>query len=113
MAGTEFVGMVLMVLVLEKSFHVFRVKMLAPDALRLSAATGAIVAFVALAVCACPNVGFGDRTLAIIKVGVVCLAALIAIYPALYLTGSISGAELRSIRNVFRRSEGAVLPSVE
>ncbi|MGH9738300.1 MAG: lipopolysaccharide biosynthesis protein [Candidatus Acidiferrales bacterium] len=113
MAGSEFVGMILMVLVLEKSFHAFRVKMLASDALRLSVATGAIVAFAALAVYAVPNGISGDRILAIIKVGVVCLAALVATYPALYLTGSISGAEVRSIRNIFRRSPGTALPSVQ
>jgi len=112
-AASEFAGMIVMLFALDKSFHVFDVKSLLPDTLRLTAATVGIVAFAALVAHALPDLAFSARMLATIKIGAVCVATLVAAYPALYLTGAISGAEVRSILGVFRRGEGAGAPSGE
>jgi O-antigen/teichoic acid export membrane protein len=113
MAGAEFAGMIVMFFALDKSFHVFDAKSLLPDTLRLTAATAGIVAFAALVAHALPELAYSARMLATIKIVVVCVATLVAAYPALYLTGAISGAEVQSILGVFRRGEGAGAPSVE
>jgi hypothetical protein len=113
MAGVEFAGMIVMFFALDKSFNVFDAKLLLPDTLRLTAATIGIVAFAALVAHALPDLASSARMLATIKIGAVCVATLVAAYPALYLTGSISGAEVQSILGVFRRGAGAGAPSVE
>jgi len=113
MAGAEFVGMIVMLFALDKSFDVFDAKLLLPDALRLTTATAGIVAFAVLAAHVFPDIVSGARMLATLKIGVVGVATLVAAYPALYLTGSISGAEVQSIMSVFKRSAGASVPSVE
>jgi len=102
MAGAELTGMMLMFFALAKTFHVFDAKLLIPDMLRLAAATAGIVAFAALAAHAFPDITSSARMLAVTKVGVGCLAALVAVYPALYLTGAVSGAEVRSVLGIFR-----------
>jgi O-antigen/teichoic acid export membrane protein len=112
MTAAEFAGMVVMFFALEKSFDVFDAKSLLPDTLRLTAATAVIVTFVAFVAHAVPELAYGARMLATIKIGVVCAATLVAAYPALYLTGSISGAEVQSILGVFRRRERAGAPLV-
>lgn len=113
MAGAEFAGMIVMFFALDKSFHVSDAKSLLPDTLRLTAATAGIVAFAALAAHVLPDLAFSARMLATIRIGVVGVATLAAAYPALYLTGSISGAEVRSILGIFQRGVGAGAPSVE
>jgi O-antigen/teichoic acid export membrane protein len=113
MAASEFAGVVLMFIALERTFHVFKAKMLLPDALRLFVATGTIVAFSMLAVHSVPSFGSTGRMLAAYKIGMVCLAAAVAGFPALYLTGSFSGAEFRSVLGIFRRGRAAGLPSFE
>jgi O-antigen/teichoic acid export membrane protein len=113
MAGVEFAGVIMMFFALDKSFHVLDAKLLLPDTLRLTAATVGVVAFAAIVAHALPDLAFSARMLATIKIGVVGVATLVAAYPALYLTGSISGAEVQSILGVFRRGQGAAAPSVE
>jgi hypothetical protein len=103
--------MLVMFVALGKSFHMFDVKLLLPDVLRLSAATVGIVAFAALAVYAFPEPASGARMIATVRVGVAGVAALVAAYPALYLTGAITGPEMRSILHVFRR--GSVVAITE
>ena len=111
MAATEFLGMVLMFIGLAKTFHVFDVKLLMSDTFRLMLATGGIVAFAALAAYACPAMVSGERMLAAMKVVVVCLATLVSAYPALSLTGAVSGTEFRSIALAFRTGTASVAPS--
>jgi O-antigen/teichoic acid export membrane protein len=113
MAAGEFAGMILMFVALDKSFHVLDAKSLLPDTLRLTAATAGIVAFAAIVAHAMPELAFSGRMLATVKLGVVGVATLVAAYPAMYLTGSISGAEIQSILGIFRRGAGAVVPSAE
>lgn len=113
MAGAEFVGMIVMFFALAKSFHVFDAKLLVPDAVRLIAATAGIVGFAALSAYAFPVLASSHRMLATIKIGVVGVATLLATYPALYLTGAVSGQEVRSILQAFRRSEAPSVPTIE
>lgn len=113
MAGSEFAGVILMLLVLEKTFHLFKTKMLVPDTVRLAVATAGIVGFAAISAYALPDLGYNARIQAAVKVVVVCVATLMASYPALYLTGAISGSETRSILNVFRRSGSPSVPTTE
>jgi O-antigen/teichoic acid export membrane protein len=113
MAGSEFAGMIVMFFAVDKSFRVSDAKSLVPDTLRLTAATAGIVAFAALAARVIPELALSARMLATIRIGVVGVATLVAAYPALYLTGSISGAEVQSILGVFRRRVGAGAPSVQ
>ncbi len=113
MAGSELTGAILMFLVLEKKFHVFKLKMLLPETLRLAAATLAILTFAAIAVFAVPDLNYSLREIAAYKAGVACLAALIGACPALYLTGAVSDAEVRSVMAVFRRRRASNIGPVE
>jgi len=56
---------------------------------------------------------YGARMLATIKIAVAGIAALVAAYPALYVTGAISGPEMRSVLGVFRRAGGVSVSPTE
>jgi len=104
MTGAEFIGVLVMIFAVAKSFHVFDGKLLMADAARLLVATAAILAVAAFAVHLLPDGLADNRLLAALKVAVVYKRQLLAAYPALHFTGAVSNAEIRSVIDVFRRS---------
>lgn len=106
MLGAEFIGMLVMMFAMTRSFRVFETKLLAGDATRWIVATGAIIGCSAAALHVVPDVTAGARMLAGLRVCVVGLAALLSAFPALYFTGAISGAEIRSVVKAFRGPVG-------
>ncbi|HVB85951.1 MAG TPA: oligosaccharide flippase family protein [Candidatus Dormibacteraeota bacterium] len=103
----EFVAMVLMLISLAKSLHVFTARLVMPDFLRLLVATAAVMAIAALAAHAFSGMDFSSRMLAAVKAGAACLAALIVAYPVYSLTGAVTGSEIASILRVVRGSKSA------
>lgn len=102
-AAAEFLGMLFMIAVIAQTFHAFDLRRISFDALRLAFATTGIVAAAAFAVLLVPSYMSNSRTLAAMRVGAVCLGTISSIIPALYLTGAISNAEMKSIFNILKR----------
>ncbi|GAC1663267.1 MAG: hypothetical protein NVS9B4_17840 [Candidatus Acidiferrum sp.] len=112
LALSNLVGVVFMLYVMEKTFHAFEVKMILPDALRISLATLVIVAVGALASrLPLPGLyGTNDRVTAVFRLGVVTLGCLVAALPAFLLTGSITPQEGKTLLQVIwpQRSRVAI-----
>ena len=81
--------------------------MLLPDLLKLTTATVAIVAVGAMVANLPVPWRASERLLAMIKLGGVSLASLVAAWPALLLTGSVSRPEGRAILDVFSKKADA------
>ncbi len=106
-AAAEAVGMIFMVGALAKTYPAFDLKALFHDFIKLGVSTVSIVLIAALAL----KIPFvhpsSARLVATIKVVIVGIAALLALYPSLHLTGAISRTELRMILDVFRKKTTA------
>jgi O-antigen/teichoic acid export membrane protein len=101
LAIAELVGMVFMMFALTQTFHAFKVKALIPDAVKLIAASAAVVAFGAIAT-QIPLPGVTNARLSsALKLGEASLACLLMIWPALLLTRSVTGSERRAILSIF------------
>jgi O-antigen/teichoic acid export membrane protein len=104
MAVAELISMIFMLVALKKTYPIFEAKALVPEILRLTAATFGIVFVGVLA----GHISFvpasNARMFAVWKMGAVILAILISAYPILFLTGSVSKSEVRSILGVFRKN---------
>jgi O-antigen/teichoic acid export membrane protein len=111
LAFAEMTGMIFMLIALTKTFRAFRAQMLLPDTIRLTIATAAILSagFIASQFPLFRN--FGGRfmaTLTLIEISAVCL---IAAWPSLRLTGSVTATEWAALFGVFiRRAPNAVVP---
>lgn len=93
LAAAELVGMVFMLFAITKTFRQFRPSSLLPDALRLSVATAGILAVGAIAM-RIPLPTFSSaRLMAALQLGKVSLACTLAIWPALWLTKSVTDRE--------------------
>ena len=97
MAAAELVGVVFMFFAMATTFHAFSAKMFAQDALRISMATGMIVVAGAIAGMVPVPWNMAERLTATVKLGAVALGCLIAAWPSLILTRSISSAERRTL----------------
>ncbi len=97
LALTEFAGMVFMLYALTKTFRVFRIESLLPDLCRLTIATCIVVLAGALASQIPPPAISSARWLSVFELGKVLLACLLAAWPALALTKSVTGAESRAL----------------
>jgi O-antigen/teichoic acid export membrane protein len=108
LAVTEFIGMVFMLFAITKTFHAFRPKSLLVDAFKLTAA--AALVFTAGAVASrmpLPD-NSSARVQALLELGKVSFGCVLAMWPALWLTRSISGGEGKAIMSIFlRRRMGA------
>jgi O-antigen/teichoic acid export membrane protein len=97
LALTEFIGMVFMLYAITKTFRAFHPRSLLPDALKLTVASAAVLLAGAIAtripLPAIANV----RWLAVLELGKVSLACLLAAWPALVLTKSVTGAEGKAL----------------
>lgn len=110
LAIAELVGMLFMVFAVSKTFQSFSAKSLVPDALRLTMATTfvLVVALAADRFIPLPSVS-SNRWLAFLQLAKVGLACLLAAWPALLLTHSVTDKEGRALVSVFlpRRFSGA------
>jgi O-antigen/teichoic acid export membrane protein len=103
LALAELVGIIFMLFALTKAFEAFRVGLLLPDALRLTAAI-AIVLSAAWAASLLPVPALSSaRLTAVLHLAVISFASLIAAWPALVLTKSVTSKEGRAL-------VGALLP---
>jgi O-antigen/teichoic acid export membrane protein len=102
LAVTEFLGMVFMMYAITKTFRAFHPKSLLPDALKLTLASAAVLVAGAIATrIPLPPVA-SVRWLAVLQLGKVSLACLLAAWPALVLTKSVTGAEGRALISIVR-----------
>jgi O-antigen/teichoic acid export membrane protein len=100
LALTEFLGMVFMIYAVVKTFHPFDPKTLVPDALKLTLATLLVLMVGAVATRIPLPVLSNTRLTAVLDLAKVCLACLLAVWPALALTKSVSAAESRALLRV-------------
>jgi O-antigen/teichoic acid export membrane protein len=103
---TEFIGLILMLGAVQRTFEGFKLRVLLPDLLRMAFATLAMLG-VALAAAAATTPWKGsERFVAMAKLGEIGLVTALALVPILLLTGSVSMAEIRAIGGVFRKKTG-------
>jgi O-antigen/teichoic acid export membrane protein len=103
LASVEFLGMIFMMYALTHAFEVFRLKALLADTLRMSGAI-AIVLVVAGATFLIPLPAVGrERVTAMIRLAEVCIACLIAAWPALVVTKSLTPTESKALLSIARR----------
>jgi O-antigen/teichoic acid export membrane protein len=95
LAFAEFLGMVFMLFALTKSFEAFRVGALLTDAMRLTAAIVIILSAAGVALLLPVAAVSSPRLAATLQLVKVSLACLVAAWPALALTKSMTGAEGR------------------
>jgi O-antigen/teichoic acid export membrane protein len=111
MAGAEVVGVVFMFFAMTATFHAFSSRMFAQDAMRISLAAAMIVGAGAIAGMVPMPWSMGERLTATIKLGEIALGCLIAAWPVLVLTGSVSGAERRTMLAMVSRRGTAMAVS--
>jgi O-antigen/teichoic acid export membrane protein len=92
----ELAGVVYMFIAMAHEVREFSPKMLIPDNLRVTAATALTIGAGLLVALLPIPWGANQRTLAVVKLGAVSLACLIAALPAVGLTGSLSPEEQRT-----------------
>lgn len=102
LAITEFIGMVFMLFAIAQTFQVFRPKSLLADAFKLTAAAALVLAAGWIARWLPLPVISSARVQTLLELGKVSLGCLLALWPALWLTRSISGGEGKAIMSVFR-----------
>lgn len=101
LAVTEFIGMVFMLFAITKTFQAFRPKSLLPDALKLSVAAGVVLVAGAIATrTPLPTVS-SARLQALLELGKVLFGCLLALWPALWLTKSVTSGEGKAIMSIF------------
>ena len=102
LAATEFTGMVFMLYAVTKTFRAFQPKSLMSDALRLTAASAIVLVAGAIATrIPLPPIS-NTRWLAVLELGKVSLACLLATWPALALTKSVTGSEGQALISIVR-----------
>jgi O-antigen/teichoic acid export membrane protein len=97
LATAEFIGVAYMFSAMTSVLSFFKPRKLIPDAMRLAAATAAMIAVGIAAVMMPAPWGTNERAMAMIKLCEVSLACLIASWPAVALTGSVSTEERRAV----------------
>jgi O-antigen/teichoic acid export membrane protein len=100
LAIAECIGSTVMILAVARTFHRFHPKDLLPDSLRLVAATTCVLAAgIGALLLPSPNIS-SARLSAIFLLGKAALACLMAVWPALRLTKSLTGPEMRLLLHV-------------
>lgn len=100
LAFTEFAGMVFMLFAIVRTFHGFHLKSLLPDAMKLTVAVAAVLTAGAIATQIPLPAISNARWLAALELGKVGLACLLAAWPALMLTKSVTGAEGKALAGI-------------
>jgi O-antigen/teichoic acid export membrane protein len=104
LALAEFVGMVFMLVSLTKTFDVFKISLLIPDALRLCTAAVMILFAGYLAAKIPFPAEISSRIGATLKLAQVALGCAVVAWPALLFTGSVTQSERHALLgSVFRR----------
>lgn len=103
MAVAELVGVVFMFFAMHATFHAFSGRLFAQDTLRISMATALIVAAGAVASMLPVPWNAGGRVTAAIKLGEIATGCLLAAWPVLLLTKTISLAERRTVLDLVSR----------
>lgn len=100
LAFTEFAGMVFMIYAVAKTFHAFDPGALLRDALKVTTATAVamLAGFIATRL-PLPAI-FNQRWMALLELTKVFLACVLAAWPALMLTKSITGAEGKALMGI-------------
>jgi len=101
LAFSEMVGMVFMLVALSKTFPSFRPSSIIPDALRLTVASGLILSAGWVALHIPLPVSATGRLLASLEIAKVLAACLLATWPALWLTRSVTAAESKALLHAF------------
>jgi len=110
LAFAEFLGMLFMLFALTKSFKAFRVRLLLTDALRLTAAIVIVLSAAGVALLL-PNPAVSSpRLAATLQLAKVSLTCLLAAWPALVLTKSLTGTESRALVGAFLPRRGRPEP---
>jgi O-antigen/teichoic acid export membrane protein len=112
MAGAELVGVVFMFFAMAATFHAFSPSLFARDTVRISLAAAIIVGAGATAGMVPIPWSVTERLAATIKLGEIALGCLVAAWPALVVTKSISSAERRSVLALVSR-RGTALAAAE
>ena len=93
LAGAELVGMIFMGYALSKTFEGFSVKAVARDFMKIATASAIILAAgVVASYIPLPQLA-NPRLLASLRLGLACLGCLVAAWPALYVTGTVTAGE--------------------
>jgi O-antigen/teichoic acid export membrane protein len=100
LALTEFIGMVFMLYAITRTFQAFHPRELLPDALKLTVASAVVLLAGAIATQIPLPAIANPRWLALLELGKVSLACLLAAWPALVLTKSVTGAEGKALVNI-------------
>lgn len=99
-AAAELIGMLFMIVALMRTFPTFHMRDLLSDTLRLTGATVIMLAAGALfAAIPLPEI-HNARVLTLLQLGIITCGCLLAAWPALLITKSITGAEGKAIMNV-------------
>jgi hypothetical protein len=100
LAVSELSGMLFMLYAVSRTFEGFHAKVLVPDAVRVTLGSIAILAAGALAA----HVPFyhiaNPRVLAAVKLGMISLGCLLAVWPALLLSNAVSRGERKALLGV-------------
>jgi len=112
MVFTEFFGMSFMLVALTRTFDSFKAKSLWPDALRLIAATALIVGAGVLASHVPLPMEVSERLTATLRLVEICLGCLLAAWPVLVLTGSVTPSESRALFSAFLPKRPATQPAL-
>jgi O-antigen/teichoic acid export membrane protein len=99
----ELISMIFMFVVLTRTFEGFTAKLVLPDSAKLLLATAVTVVAGAAAAYMQPSWAISDRLLSVLRLGIGSLAALIAAWPAFFLTRSFSNSEVRAFVDAFKR----------
>jgi O-antigen/teichoic acid export membrane protein len=101
MATAELLGMIFMLFALTHTFPLFRAKSLLPDAARSIIAAGVILGVGALASYIPIPVDMGGRAFATLKMAEIGLACVLAAWPTMLYTRSVTAAEGRALFGAF------------
>ena len=101
LALAELVGMLFMLFAVTKTFQSFHPRALVPNAIRLTAASGAVLLVAALATKIPLPAISSARALAALALGKVFFACLLAAWPALILTKSLTIGEGKALAGIF------------
>jgi O-antigen/teichoic acid export membrane protein len=97
LALSEFVGMIFMGYAMSETFEGFRIQDVLTDFARMAVAAGMILAAGVLAShIPLPQLA-NARLFAALRLAMACLGCLVALWPALYLTGSVTAGERRML----------------
>ncbi|HUY12646.1 MAG TPA: hypothetical protein VMX16_03310 [Terriglobia bacterium] len=108
-AAAELIGVIYMFFAMTSALHFFSLKDLLSDAMKLTAATVMMIAAgVAVATLHTAG-GTNERTMALVKLAEISVTCLIASWPAIALTKSMSTEEQRTVLNLLIPSRRAVV----